>query len=74
MIYAHLAPSAGTPRPPTLAERLHAHADAVEHAAALGGWMDPELGRRSLSEPERARWAADAAVLREAAYAIEAAP
>lgn len=53
-------------------EMLLAHADAVEHAASLGGWVsDTDGARRTLSSAERAAWARDAAVLREAAYQME---
>lgn len=51
------------------AAALHAHADAIEHAAALGGFMVAERqARRVLTPAERAQWAHDAAVIREAAY------
>ena len=66
MIYAHIRQSA-----PVDAARLHAHADAIEHAAARGGWVDAEGERVPLSEPERAAWMRDAAVIREHAHAME---
>lgn len=58
------------------AEALHAHADAIEHAAALGGYSLQETRggpttRRVLSPEEREQWARDAAVLRQAAYRME---
>jgi len=50
------------------AETLLAHADAVEHSAAVGGYVDDRTGRRvQLDETRRRQWAASAAVLREAA-------
>lgn len=50
------------------AHPLLAHADALEHVAALGGYLDPVSGSRvALGEAQRRAWAGDAAVLREAA-------
>ena len=45
------------------------HADAVEHTAAVGGYVGPSGQRRHLSDAERRQWAASAAVLREHALA-----
>ena len=54
------------------AEQLLAHADAIDHSAAVGGYLDERTGaRRTLSQAEREQWAADAAVLREAAYQMQ---
>jgi hypothetical protein len=51
------------------AEKLLEHADAIAHAAALGGYLDDRTGRRrTLAQAERERWAASAAILREAAH------
>jgi hypothetical protein len=53
-------------------ERLHAQADAIEHAAARGGWIDPTHGvRHTLTQRERDAWQRDAAALREAARQME---
>lgn len=55
------------------AEQLHAHADAIEHAAARGGWIDPDTHQRhTLTQDERDAWQRDAAALREAAHRLEA--
>lgn len=52
-------------------ERLHEHADHVEHTAALGGYVHPATGeRRQLTEAEREQWAKSAAALRQAAHAM----
>jgi hypothetical protein len=52
---------------------LHCYADAIDHAAAIGGYVDNATGQRcTLTPPERQAWARDAAVLRQAAYDIEA--
>lgn len=69
MIYAHTRQSVRVD-----AARLHAHADAIEHAAARGGWVDAEGERTPLTEPERAAWVRDAAVIREHAHTMEAKP
>ena len=51
---------------------LHQYADAIDHAAAIGGWVDDRSGhRRTLTPAERQAWARDAAVIRQAAYAAE---
>ena len=51
---------------------LHQYADAIDHAAAIGGWVDDRSGhRRTLTPAERQAWARDAAVIREAAHATE---
>lgn len=51
------------------ADELLAHADAIDHSAAVGGYLDERTGaRRTLSQAEREQWAADAAMLREAAH------
>ena len=49
-------------------DMLLAHADAISHAAARGGWVDDRTGaRHTLSNNSRDQWARDAAVLRAAA-------
>jgi hypothetical protein len=56
-----------------MAAKLHAHADALEHAAALGGFQlaAGSLTRRRFAQWERDQWARDAALIREAAYRLE---
>ncbi|WP_200243063.1 hypothetical protein [Thiohalocapsa halophila] len=45
--------------------RLLAHADAIEHAAARGGYVNDRTGARvRLEQPDRERWASFAALLR----------
>ena len=60
-----------TPCDPTT---LHAHADAIEHAANLGGYVGADGQRVTLTQTEREEWAADAAVIRAAAYLQEQGP
>lgn len=50
---------------------MHAHADAVEHTAASGGWVDDRGRRFLIGLIERSEWARDAALLREEAYRME---
>lgn len=54
------------------ADRLIAHADALEHAAAVGGYIDDRTGQRVTLDAEARRgWALDAAVLREHALGLQ---
>ena len=51
-------------------EALLAHADAIAHTAARGGWIDERSGARiGLDQRERERWTRDAAMLRQ--HALE---
>jgi hypothetical protein len=53
---------------------LHAHADAIDHAARLGGAVLPDGTRLTLDQQQREQWAADAALFRAAAHADETDP
>jgi hypothetical protein len=49
-------------------DQLLAHADAIAHTAAVGGYVDERTGERVTLSPERRdAWARDAGVLRAAA-------
>ncbi len=51
-------------------EALLAHADAIAHTAARGGWIDERSGARiGLDQRQRERWTRDAAMLRQ--HALE---
>ena len=51
---------------------LHAHADHLDHVAAVGGYHDDETGQRViLTQTEREAWAKDAAILRDIAHQME---
>lgn len=51
---------------------LHQHANAIDHAAAIGGYKDDRTGQRvTLDQSKRAQWARDAALLREQALSME---
>jgi len=57
----------------TAPQALLDHADAIDHAAALGGWRDDRTGvRMTLDQTQRDAWHRDAAVLREAAHQAQA--
>jgi len=73
MIYAHIGTSGPAPAP-VMTDLLHAQANAVEHSAAVGGYVDDRSGERiGLTTEQRAHWFAAAAVLREAAHRSEGA-
>ena len=51
---------------------LHAHADHLDHVAAVGGYHDEATGRRViLTQTEREERTRDAAILREVAHQME---
>lgn len=66
MIYAHVATGEASPVP-TQAQTLLAHAEAIKHAAVLGGWIDAKGQRHTLTAEQCTQWARDALAIREAA-------